>query len=302
MFGRLAASVILIAGMAAAPLRAEESPEPTRSCAALVSSLGPDRICIGQKTYFTDVCSAIGRLAREYRLPEGYLARLIWQESRFDPSAVSPAGAQGIAQFMPGTARLRGLGNAFSPADALARSADYLRFLVDKFGNLGLAAAAYNGGEARVSGWQNGGWLAGETRNYVMIITGVPAESWLEGNVDDPDFSLQPDKPFDEACIEMANTRPMPRLALPSGTWKPWGVLIAQAFSPKVAMTMFERQKKRFPKLFGNDPPLALGVKNPNFGNRLRHSVQLGRDSRKEAEALCAKLRQAGGSCIVVKN
>jgi hypothetical protein len=271
-------------------------------CAALVSAAGPDRICIANATYDADVCAAIARLATTYDLPPGYLARLLWQESRFDPAAISSAGAEGIAQFMPGTARLRGLSDSFAPAEALVRSAEYLRFLADKFGNLGLAAAAYNAGEGRISRWTaNGGSIPGETRNYVMIVTGVPAENWLEGALESPDYTLQPDVPFDKACRDMASTRPMPRL-LPQGVWKPWGVLIAQAFSPSVAMTMFEREKKQFAAIFGDEAPLTLSVHNPNFGNRLRHSVQLGRDSRKEAEALCQRMREAGGSCVVVKN
>src|ERR1700740_2587741 len=87
-------------------------------------------------------------------LPEEFFPRLIWQESRFDPSAVSPAGAQGIAQFMPATAATRGLVNAFEPLAALRESASYLRELRTTFrGSLGLAAAAYNAGPAQVEGW-----------------------------------------------------------------------------------------------------------------------------------------------------
>ena len=80
--------------------------------------------------------------------------RLLWQESRFDPAAVRPAGAQGIAQFMPVTAAMRGLTNAFEPLLALRESASYLRELRTTFrGNLGLAAAAYNAGPGAVEAW-----------------------------------------------------------------------------------------------------------------------------------------------------
>jgi hypothetical protein len=272
-------------------------------CAPLIGAAGPARVCIGAATYDRDVCRAISRLAVEYRLPEGYLARLLWRESRFDPGAVSPAGAQGIAQFMPGTARLRGLGNAFAPAEAMVRAAEYLRFLVDRFGNLGLAAAAYNAGEARVANWQaDGGSLAGETRRYVAAITGAAVEDWQAGKQDEPDFTLQPETPFVDACIHMAAARPMPELPEAKSAWRPWGVLIAQAFSSKTAMSMFKREKARFAAIFGDEAPLVLSVRNPNFGRKLRHSVQLGRDSRKEAQALCNKLIAAGGHCVVVKN
>jgi hypothetical protein len=65
---------------------------------------------------------------------------LIWQESRFDPAAVSRAGAQGVAQFMPATANWRGLSNPFDPVEAIAQSAKLLRDLRREFGNLGLAS------------------------------------------------------------------------------------------------------------------------------------------------------------------
>src|SRR5437773_2776804 len=80
-------------------------------------------------------------------------SRLPWQESRFNPSSVSHAGAQGIAQFMPGTARLVGLANPFDPIQALPKSAALLRDLRAQFGNLGLAAAAYNAGPKRIEDW-----------------------------------------------------------------------------------------------------------------------------------------------------
>jgi hypothetical protein len=87
-----------------------------------------------------DICRTLGQAAAGNDLPEEFFTRLIWQESRFDPAAVSPAGAQGIAQFMPQTAAMRGLTNAFEPLQALRESAGYLRELRTTFrGNLGLA-------------------------------------------------------------------------------------------------------------------------------------------------------------------
>ena len=100
-----------------------------------------------------DICRTLGQAAADNDLPEEFFTRLIWQESRFDPAAVSPAGAQGIAQFMPQTAAMRGLTNAFEPLQALRELASYLRELRTTFGgNLGLAAAAYNAGPGRGRG------------------------------------------------------------------------------------------------------------------------------------------------------
>ena len=79
--------------------------------------------------------------AAENALPVEFFARVIWQESRFDARAVSPKGAQGIAQFMPRTASWRGLADPFDPIESLRHSAAYLRELLSRFGKLGLAAA-----------------------------------------------------------------------------------------------------------------------------------------------------------------
>src|SRR4051812_15308653 len=105
----------------------------------------------GVGTKPTTLCETIDQSAAAYDLPTEFFARLIWRESRLQANAVSSAGAQGIAQFMPQTAALRNLDDAFDPAQALPASAHYLDDLRDRFGNLGLAAAAYNSGEQRVS-------------------------------------------------------------------------------------------------------------------------------------------------------
>ena len=85
----------------------------------------------------------------------------------------------GIAQFMPDTAERVGLDDAFDGREALPASGKLLRTLIDRFGNLGLAAAAYNAGPKRVSDWlaQRSG-LPKETRDYVSVITGKPVEEW----------------------------------------------------------------------------------------------------------------------------
>jgi soluble lytic murein transglycosylase-like protein len=97
--------------------------------------------------------AALEQSAAENALPVEFFARVIWQESRFDAQAVSPKGAQGIAQFMPRTASWHGLVDPFDPIEALRHSAAYLHELLGRFGNLGLAAAAYNAGPERVSAW-----------------------------------------------------------------------------------------------------------------------------------------------------
>jgi hypothetical protein len=125
------------------------------------------------------LCDTLASSAHTSGLPVSFFSNLIWQESRFVFRAVSPAGALGIAQFMPRTAAAIGLTNPLDPLKALPASARLLGALFQRFGNLGLAAAAYNAGEARVNNWlSNKSGLPQETRNYVLAITGLPVEHW----------------------------------------------------------------------------------------------------------------------------
>ena len=120
------------------------------------------------------ICLIVEAAARDANLPLEFFARVIWQESRFQADAVGPMTrsgehAQGIAQFMPGTASERGLLNPFNPVQALPKSAEFLNELRNQFGNLGLAAAAYNAGPRRVQEWLAGtGGMPEQTRNYVL--------------------------------------------------------------------------------------------------------------------------------------
>jgi hypothetical protein len=125
------------------------------------------------------VCEALADAANAHGLPVGFFARLIWQESKFDQWARSPVGALGVAQFMPPTAKEYGLHDPFDPIQSVSASARFLRQLRDQFGNLGLAAAAYNAGGGRIRKWLNGqSAMPEETRNYVSVITGHPPKSW----------------------------------------------------------------------------------------------------------------------------
>jgi hypothetical protein len=128
----------------------------------------------------------IDRAAAQYGVPADHLARMLHRESGFDPDVisgkrVSSAGAQGVAQFMPGTARELGV-DPLNPESAIPGSARYLSQLQKQFGgNLEHATAAYNYGPGNVQKWLAGGGdpsrLPAETQAYLKAVMqgGAPA-------------------------------------------------------------------------------------------------------------------------------
>jgi hypothetical protein len=247
------------------------------------------------------VCDLIARHADDHRLPRAFLARLLWKESRFDPNAVSYKGAEGIAQFMPGTAAMRGLEDAFDIEQAIPASAAYLAELSDRFGNLGLAAAAYNSGEARVTRWlANGGFLPLETENYVLDIMGEPADSFVERERSDEVPPLDEEKSFDDACREMP-VSDFSTVAMATVPVLPWGIQVAGSFNRAAAIRGWQRVQARNLEALGDIEPVVSRVRSP-IGRRGIYAVRIGAETRGEANELCAALRQAGGACVVTRN
>jgi soluble lytic murein transglycosylase-like protein len=254
-----------------------------------------------------NVCEIISREARRRDLPENFLARLIWQESSFNPSAVSPVGAQGIAQFMPETARERGLSDPFAPQEALPASADLLSDLHKALGNLGLAAAAYNAGASRVKRWLAGvSGLPAETRDYVHSITGRPASDWTDMKARHSIPPIGEAEHFISDCVKLASrgvelpqTRTKTKTSARS---QPWGVQVAGSHSETAALASFAQLKARHPDLLGDIDPLILRKRNPGMGAKRVVNVRIGAASRAEADKLCAKLLAKGSACVVLKN
>lgn len=247
------------------------------------------------------ICAVIEREADRNAIPRDFFARLIFKESRFDPSAVSPAGAKGIAQFMPGTAAIRGLDDSFDIDKALPASAKYLGELKTGFGNLGLAAAAYNAGEARVTRWlSSGGFLPMETENYVLDIMGEPADVFVDANYAGTVQPLHPTLKFGEACRKLPVTM-SEVVAMSTVHVKPWGVQVAGNVRRTVAIRQWQRVRARFPALLSDHEPAVSRVR-PASGPRRIYAVRIGAESHKEADGICSKLRQAGGFCVVLKN
>ncbi|MGH6859329.1 MAG: transglycosylase SLT domain-containing protein [Phyllobacterium sp.] len=261
---------------------------------SVATPVAPPEPSIGQ------ICAAIATHADGHGVPRDFFARLIWKESRFDVSATSPVGAQGIAQFMPGTARERGLADPYDFAAALPASAALLKDLRKAFGNWGLAAAAYNAGATRVSRWlANGGFLPLETEDYVLDITGNSADDFAAGSEISP-RALNSKLSFDAACRQLPIVRsatvPMARIKP-----KPWGIQIAGNFRRSAAIGQMQRLRRSFPAILGSHDPVVSRNRTA-MGRRGIYAVRIGADSRTEADRICAQLRSAGGACIVTRN
>ena len=245
------------------------------------------------------VCDLIAANAAANDMSPDYFARLIWKESRFDAEARSPVGAQGIAQFMPYTAKERGLADPYDVGEAIRHSALYLRDLKSELGNWGLAAAAYNGGINRVKRWRvSGGSLPYETEDYVLSITARPADWFTEEGREIEPMPLDAAKGFDESCrsLPIMRTRTMP---IESAPMQPWGVQIAGHANQSVALKSFKRVQSRFSSVLGAKAPIVL---RDRASHGRIYAVRIGADSRGEADALCGKLRGAGGACAVFRN
>jgi hypothetical protein len=249
------------------------------------------------------VCRLIETAAHAHGLPVAFLTRLIWQESSFRASAISPAGAQGIAQFMPGTANERGLANPFDPEKAIPEAAALLAELAQRFGNYGLAAAAYNAGPGRVADWLAGRTgLPAETRAYVSRITGRDVEDWAkdgtgatiaDGNGKNAQSCLQ---------LAVAVRRVEPSTDEPVTNLAPWGVQLAGSFSKAAALASFARARRTYSTVLGDMQPIVIGTRLLSRGTRPFYRVRVAAQSRSAADQLCGKIVRVGGACAVLAN
>ena len=267
------------------PLTANATPEPREALAARV-------------------CAAAEAQAKANNLDPTFFARLLWRESLFDPNVVSSKGAQGIAQFMPETAIKRGLTDPFDPIAAVGASAAYLAELKKSFGNMGLAAAAYNAGEKRVSDWLGGKTaLPEETHDYVAFITGHQADEWREVTAEFPILSIGSASGFATNCVALAiRKQELAGSDIRSAPPALWGALLAVNFNENTAVAMFRRLKLRFPAVLANRDPLIVRKRNLSRGSRRLTYVMLGEQSRESAITTCEKLKANGAPCIVRKN
>ena len=291
--------LLLVFCLLVGPASAEETPT-----ADFCTPEGMEpRHCIRAETFAQDLCRQIETEATRHGLPPGFFARLLWQESRFDPNAVSPANAKGIAQFIDSTARLRGLDDPFNPAAAVSKSAEYLGEMTRRFGNLGHAAIGYNGGERRAEGWIAGtGGLAQETIDYVRIITGHSAETWRDAPPEPSAFALDDALPFQEACVAMAANRRISPLAPPEPRFAAWGAQVGFGTTAATARAAYGRLSRACQAAAPAARMELVPVRRRGPGDRVYLMVRIAADSQRAAANICRAVNKAGCPCAAYRN
>ena len=284
----------------------EDAREPITTVTKVTTFQVPPDV---DRTSRESICLMVEAAARANNLPAEFFARIIWQESRFQSDAVGPmtrrgTRAQGIAQFMPGTAAERAVLDPFDPVQALPKAAEFLAELRGKFGNLGLAAAAYNAGPQRVRDWLAGSrTLPSETRNYVYAVTGVSADDWAAGAKD----SSRPLPPSCNDMIALLRRGPNPFVTelekrVVQGTLAPWGVQLSAGFSRERALVSYARLAKQYATVLAGYDPSILATTLRNRGSHVFYQVRIGAQTRAGADELCARIHKVGGPCLVLRN
>jgi hypothetical protein len=294
----------LTAGAAAQDKHDEPAPAPADENAA-----APDET----PTETTEsICLLIESAAAANGLPVEFFARVIWRESRYNPNAVGPLTrsgqrAEGIGQFMPGTAAERRLLDPFDPVEALPKSAEFLSELRGQFGNLGLAAAAYNAGPQRVRAWLAGRrTLPRETRNYVWAVTGRTAADWAATGSSKPD-QKNPPAPACKDLTVIVKRAPNTFVAelerrVSEGAASPWGVQLSAGFSRAKVLTVYAAIERRYRAVLAGHDPMIIRARLLSRGTSAFYQVRAGAETRTDADKMCAGLRAAGGHCLVLRN
>jgi Transglycosylase SLT domain len=189
-----------------------------------------------------------------------------------------------------------------NPVEALPKAAEFLKDLRDQFGNLGLAAAAYNAGPGRVKAWMTGASsMPAETRNYVWAITGNSVDEWAKGG----DVKAKTESGIScETLMAKLKQPPTTFLAalqqrVVAGAIQPWGAILGAHRSRPEILDRYASLQQRFSAVLAGRDPILL---EQGRGALPRYQVRVGADSRAAANDICKKIHSSGGDCVVLRN
>jgi hypothetical protein len=288
--------VVLLAATGLTAQEAAEAPEPDSTTNKGEASRQTQQ----------SVCLLLESAARANGLPIEFFVQLIWRESRFRPTTVGPSTrsgkhALGIAQFMPATAAERNLLDPLNPIEALPKAAEFLKDLRGQFGNLGLAAAAYNAGPGRVRAWMAGAAsMPAQTRAYVEAVTGNSVDRWAAGQ----GLEVNAESVSCETLMAKLKQPPTTFLAalqqhVVTGVIQPWGAILGADRSRPEILDRYAALQRRFTAVLAGRDPILL-ERGP--GSLPRYQVRVGAESRAAANDICKRIHLAGGDCVVLRN
>ena len=203
---------------------------------------------------------------------------------------------------MPGTAAERNLLDPLNPIEALPKAAEFLKDLRSQFGNLGLAAAAYNAGPGRVRAWMAGTTsMPAQTRAYVLAVTGISVDAWAASR----DVASKTEGGISCSML-MARLKQPPTTFLGAlqqrvvaGAIQPWGAILVAHQSRSEILDRYAALQRRFEATLAGRDPIVF---ERGRGGLPRYQVRVGAELREAANDICKKIHLAGGDCVVLRN
>ncbi|WP_158285689.1 transglycosylase SLT domain-containing protein [Pseudohoeflea suaedae] len=269
--------------------------------AACILASGPAAAQEEEAASVDRICTLIADQAKASGVPDALIARLFFLETAFDPAYTSPTGATGVAKFNAIIAESERLSDASDIELAIPAAVNRIAALNEGFGNLGLALAAYQGGEKAVRRWIDGkGYLPVSTMIFLRKMTGENPDHFRDPKAKLDVRPLETRFGFADAC------RRLPLIAsgdasLEAPSEMPWAVVVGSGIDIDAAMTFWSAVKERTGFRIGGGKvyvmPVAAGM-----GRRSHYSVRIGSETRGGAQAICSKLRGLGGACMVARN
>ena len=203
---------------------------------------------------------------------------------------------------MPATAAERNLLDPLNPIEALPKAAEFLKDLRGQFGNLGLAAAAYNAGPARVRAWMSGAAsMPAQTRAYVEAVTGHSVDQWAAGR--GPEAKAEGEISCETLMAKVKQPPTNFLVALQqhvvTGAIQPWGAILGADRSRPEILDRYAALQRRFAAVLAGRDPILL-ERGP--GSLPRYQVRVGAETRAAANDVCKRIHLAGGDCVVLRN
>ena len=247
------------------------------------------------------VCDLIRTSADTYKLPEPFLARLLWTQSEFHPDAADTSGGVGVARLTSSVARDFQIDDRRNIDRSIPAAAAYVARLKARFGNEGLAAAAFNVGEDNFAAWMGGDRksMPVPTDNFVYEVTGQNAEVFLN-----PSYRDQEPPPLTSAAADRS-CKDMPKMGIAAQNRvdheRLWSAIVAGSWRRSTVIRQWTGFADSHRAATENLQPSIQKWSTP-LGRAGVYAAKVYTQDRVAAENVCDRLHRVGGACIVMRN